>query len=201
MKIEALRLRVKAFRAGTVFFTYNTLGFMGIEKEFSPKKQKPSLLHQVKEVLIVILLVSVFYGIFSRYQKLLGSEKSQGLKYKDMGNLTYPIKSVPMLFPAHTFSFFQEEDVVNRILCKTYGDAKQCTRTEEARCRAKGILTQAYEECMIALYTILKQNTPQFCTNHYNTPDLWMEDLDPSKPAHYERKHQCYFYAGVPKGR
>ena len=38
MKLEAFRLRVKAFRAGTVFFTYNTLGFMGIEKEFSPKK-------------------------------------------------------------------------------------------------------------------------------------------------------------------
>lgn len=124
MKLEAIRLRIKAFRMGTVFFTYNTLGFIGIEKEFSPKKQKPSLLHTTKEYLTVILLVSVIYGIFARYQKLLGSEKSQGLKYKDMSNLTYPIESVPMLFPAHTFSFFQKEDVVNRILCKTYGDAK-----------------------------------------------------------------------------
>lgn len=75
-KLEAIHLRVKAFRMGTVFFGYNTLGFMGIEKEFSPKKQKPSLLHKVKEILVYILLVVVFYGIFARYQKLLGSEKS-----------------------------------------------------------------------------------------------------------------------------
>jgi hypothetical protein len=91
--------------------------------------------------------------------------------------------------------------VVNRILCKTYGDAKQCKLTEEARCRAKGITTQAYEVCMIALYQILKQDTAQFCTNHYNTQGLWEEDLDPAKPFFYERKHQCYAEAGIPKGR
>jgi hypothetical protein len=145
-----------AFRNGTVFFGYNTLGFLGIEKEFSPKNQKPSLLHRTKEYVTMILLFVVFYGIFARYQKLLGSEKTQALKYIDMANLTYPIEYVPMLFPAHTFSFFQQEDVVNRILCKTYADAKQCKITEEARCRAKGVKTQAYEICMVTLYTVLK---------------------------------------------
>jgi len=99
------------------------------------------LLFVTKEYLVYALLIVVFYGIFARYQKLLGSEKSQALKYKDMANLTYPIEYVPMLFPAHTFSFFQKEDVVNRILCKTYADAKQCKITEEARCRAKGVKT------------------------------------------------------------
>jgi hypothetical protein len=66
-KAEALHLRVKNFRMGTVFFTYNTLGFLGIEREFSPKKQKESLLHHAKEYLTYILLVVVLYGIITRY--------------------------------------------------------------------------------------------------------------------------------------
>jgi hypothetical protein len=94
------------FRNGTNFFSYNTLGLLGIEKEFSPKNQKPSLMYYTKLYLFWTLIIVVVYGVFVRYQKLLGSEKSQGLIYKDMASLTYPIEYVPMLFPAHTFSFF-----------------------------------------------------------------------------------------------
>ena len=54
---------------------------------------------------------------------------------------------------------------------------------------------------MVTLMNVLKLHSSQFCDNHYNTPDIWTEDLDPSKPMYYERKHQCYVYAGVPKGR
>ena len=81
----------------------------------------------------------------------------------------------------HQFSFFEKQDVVDRIKCRKYFDEAECKKIEQKRCQAKGLTTIQYEKCMIRLNTILNQNTTQFCTNHYNKLELWTENLSPNK--------------------
>jgi hypothetical protein len=62
----------------------------------------------------ITLVVLIIYN----YISILGSEKSQSLKYKMHSNLTYPIDDIPKLLPAHQFVFIEKESVENRMLCK-----------------------------------------------------------------------------------
>jgi hypothetical protein len=53
----------------------------------------------------------LFGLIIYKYLSILGSEKSQSLKYKMHSDLTYPIKDVPRLLAAHQFMFFKKQEV------------------------------------------------------------------------------------------
>jgi hypothetical protein len=51
--------------------------------------------------------------------------------------------------------FFDKESIENRIKCKVDDNQDECKKIEVRKCLAKGITTQEYEICMIAIYTML----------------------------------------------
>ena len=85
--------------------------------------------------------------------------------------------------------------------CKVANDESECKKIEELRCLAKGQITQAYEKCMINMNTLLQQNATEFCVNHYSTEYLWKDEMNPEYALFHQRKHDCYEFTGVPKGR
>jgi hypothetical protein len=97
---------------------YDTAGFNQFEDEIGTNPKKVvGVLNQVKLILKLLIGITLFGLIVWKYLSILGSEKSQSLKYKMHSNLTYPIKDVPRLLAAHQFVFFQKEELENRILC------------------------------------------------------------------------------------
>ena len=55
------------------------------------------------------------------------------------------------MMPMHHFSFFDSQDINERIRCKVLNDQNVCFEIESKKCRAKGVRTEGYEICMIAL--------------------------------------------------
>ena len=123
------------------------------------------------------------------------------MEYFTRSNLTYNLTDVPKLIPMHQFTFFDKEEVKDRLKCRLYNDLKECKKIATKKCEAKGETRQKYEECMIDLNSRLGQNTTQFCVNHYNRFDIWTEELTPEEVLYYERKHSCFKTSGKPKGR
>jgi hypothetical protein len=101
------------------------------------------------------------------------------LKYYMHTDLQYPLDKVPRLFPAHQFTFISKDEVINRMKCKIANDEAECKKIEKLRCLAKGETTQAFENCMIVMNQKLQQNATEFCVNHYNTPNIWKDEMDP----------------------
>ena len=106
------------------------------------------------------------------------------------------------MLPMHHFSFFDTLEIKDRIRCKIFGDEAQCLNIERKRCQAKGLLTEKYELCMIALDEKQGLNTTEFCVDHYhNQPDLWVDSVSPEFLFYWQRMHNCYLNTGVPYGR
>ena len=101
----------------------------------------------------------------------------------------------------HQFTFFDKEEVKDRLKCRLYNDLKECKNIATKKCKAKGETRQKYEECMIDLNSRLGQNTTQFCVENYAKPIMNTESLNNTLPFHWERLHTCYEKTGVPKGR
>jgi hypothetical protein len=185
-----------------VFFTYDTGNFDQFEDDIgAPPKKSVSTLNKAKFYLKILLFIGIFFGIIKQYIDVLGDEKSQSLKYYMQTDLTYPLEKVPRLFPAHQFAFLSRVDVINRMKCKIANDQTECKKIEKLRCLAKGEITQAYEVCSISMSLKLQQNATEFCVNHYNTPGIWKDEMDPRFVLYHQRKYDCFEISGVPKGR
>ena len=96
-----------------------------------------------------MIAISLFFSIITKYLKILGTEKSQSLKYSYHTELVYPLEDIQKVFPFHHFIFFNKKDVEDRISCKIGNQMKHCKEVEELRCLYKGKSTTAYEECRI----------------------------------------------------
>lgn len=105
------------------------------------------------------------------------------------------------MLAAHQFVFFTKNELEKRILCKVYDDQNECKEIEVLKCDAKGNTTEPFEQCVIELNTKLRQNTTEFCIDHYAKDEMKLDSLDPSMPYYWERLHGCYNRAGVPRGR
>jgi hypothetical protein len=111
------------------------------------------------------------------------------------------LTDVPKMLPLHHFSYFETDDIFNRMKCDLYGDstpegATQCLLYEKRKCLSKGETTQAYESCMIDLYNKKSINSTLFCENHYKDFSLWEDKLNPSYSLYWQKKHFCYFTSG-----
>ena len=108
--------------------------------------------HQKKAILlffsVVIPAVLVTTGIFLNN---LGEEKSQNLEYFRPTFLEFNLTEVPRMIPMHHFSFFDTQEIQDRIRCKIFEDKFHCLNIERKRCLSKGIMTEKYELCMIDL--------------------------------------------------
>ena len=152
-------------------------------------------------MLKIFIGIVLFGSLLAKYLSILGSEKSQSLKYKLHTNLTYPIGDVPRLLAAHQLIFFGKEEIQDRIKCKVYNSQDECKEIEVLKCTAKGNTTELFEDCMISFNSKLRLNTTEFCVNHYAKPEMKIDSLDPSMPYYWERLHGCYAKSGIPKGR
>ena len=90
------------------------------EAEKLEEKKACSYQKAIKLIITAILFVGVFFGVVKDYIDLIGKEKSQKLTYYDKTNLTYDIFDIPYKVPAHHFTFFNKEEVTNRMRCKLY---------------------------------------------------------------------------------
>ena len=190
------------FQKGIVFFTYQTENFDQFEDDIgSPPKKNVSLLNRAKFFLKILLGIAIFFSIIKQYIDVLGTEKSQSLKYLMHTDMTYDMELLPRLLPAHQFTYITKRDAENRLKCKVGNDEAECKKIENLRCLAKGETTQNYENCMIRINQLLQQNATEFCVNHYNKPDLWKDEMDPKYALYHQRKHDCYEFSGVPKGK
>lgn len=90
------------------------------EAEKLEEKKACSYQKAIKTIITALLFVGVFFGVVKDYIDLIGKEKSQKLTYYDKTNLTYDIFDIPYKVPAHHFTFFNKEEVTNRMRCKLY---------------------------------------------------------------------------------
>ena len=148
------------------------------------------------------LLVPTGLATFIKFTNNLGQQKSQSLKYFRETFLEYDLSDVPRLIPMHHFSFFDTQEIKDRIRCKIFNDEVQCLNIERKRCLAKGILTEDFELCMIDLDQLQGLNTTEFCVDHYeNNPDIWTEAYSPDFVFYWQRLHNCYQNTGIEPGR
>lgn len=201
-KIKTGGKKFYEFQKGIVFFTYQTENFDQFEDDIgTPPKKNVSLLNRSKFFLKILLGIAIFFSIIKQYIDVLGTEKSQSLKYLMHTDLTYDMELLPRLLPAHQFTYISKSEVESRLKCKVANNEAECKKIENLRCLAKGQITQNYEKCMININQLLQQNATEFCVNHYNSLDLWKDEMDPKYALYHQRKHDCYEFSGVPKGK
>jgi hypothetical protein len=82
---------------------------------------------KVLKYLSVILLINTYLNI-------LGTEKSQELKYISSLEFKYTLKDLPRLLAMHEFITVETEAVKNRMRCLVYNDPVQCQVIEESKC-------------------------------------------------------------------
>ena len=185
-RARKLLFKVLDFKKGAKFFTYETEGFEQFEDDLGqPAKKNVSWFNKGKIILQVLIAICLFILILYNYLQILGSEKSQSLKYTMHSNLSYPLDQVPRLLPAHQFIFIEQESVEKRMECKIYDNQDECQKIEELRCNAKGTTTEAFEVCMINLNNLLSLNATQFCVDHYAKEEMKVDSLDPSMPWYW----------------
>lgn len=114
-----------------------------------------SFFDNAKLGITILIAISLFFGIIINFLEILGTEKSQSLTYSYHSDLAYPLENLQTLYPFHQFTFFEKEDIEDRIACKEQNQMKECKKIEEKRCEYKGLNTTAYETCRIRIYNIM----------------------------------------------
>jgi hypothetical protein len=61
-----------------------------------------------KQIYLGIMFVILSFGLIVEYVMILGTEKTQTLKYKFYTNMDYNTTDIPRLFPMHEFAFFEK---------------------------------------------------------------------------------------------
>lgn len=95
-------LTVLKFAKGAKFFTTDTAGFEQFDTDLGQSaKKNTGYFNHGKLFLQILIAIALLLMILYNYLSILGSEKSQSLKYTMHSNLSYPIEDVPKLLPAH----------------------------------------------------------------------------------------------------
>lgn len=81
-----------------------------------------------------IILCAIFY----QYLKTLGTEKDSSLAYQSYSYLEYDIADIPRILPLHHLSYFQTDDILNRMKCNIYKDEKECLLYNKKKCLTLG---------------------------------------------------------------
>jgi hypothetical protein len=154
-----------------------------------------------KQIYLAIMIVLLGAGVIIEYVLILGTEKTQSLKYKYYTFLDYNTTDVPRLFPMHEFAYFEKQSVIDRMKCKVDDVEEECYRIEDTRCNLYPVMSEAHEICNLNLYERLEWNTTQFCEEHYGKLEIWTGTLNPKFPLYYDRKYACLERAGTAKGK
>ena len=147
------------------------------------------------------MFVLLGIGLIVEYVMILGTEKTQTLKYKYHTFLDYNTTEIPRLFPMHQFAYFEKQSVIDRMKCKVADVEEECFNIESTRCDLYPVTTEKFERCNLALYQKLEWNQTQYCHDHYNNLEIWTNTLNPKFPLYWERKYDCLEKAGQPKGK
>ena len=132
---------------------------------------------------------------------MLGTEKTQAIEATARLNLTFNASNTKQLFPMHQFSFFDKKELHNKMACKLKEDAAECHNDNERRCISKGITTKEYHKCIIKLLKKERQNSTQFCYDHYNEMQLWQDEVKHGTLLYYQMKYECLKMSGKKHGR
>lgn len=89
-----------------------------VEREIGKVPKKASFYDNAKIVITILALVGLFIGIILNYIEVLGTEKSQGITYEFLSNMTYDASELPNLIPFHQYTFFDKSEIEDRIKCK-----------------------------------------------------------------------------------
>lgn len=103
----------------------------------------------------MICLLPAIIATYSEILEQLGKIKSLTLRYFKLSKLVYDIEEVPELLPVHYFTFFDANEIKDRIRCvyqsNTELGMRQCMKKNMKACKAKGLTTLEYEQCVISL--------------------------------------------------
>ena len=171
------------------FFDNNKELDIGIK---SKKKSTYQVIHQYLMKFLKVLAVSI---IIKAYIDVLGTEKSQQVKYKASLIYKYDYSDLPRLLPVHQFISIDTQALKSRLSCLIYKDPLSCLSLEQSKCNFLDLRSEQYELCMIRLDTL------DFCSTHYRNSSLWTDTLSPSYLQYYLRLHNCYDLSGVPRGQ
>jgi hypothetical protein len=83
---------------------------------------KQNYFSRVKGTIMTFATYAAILWIIYSYLNILGTEKSQEVKYISSLSFNYNVSLIPKLLPMHQFMSFKTEDIRNRILCVVYND-------------------------------------------------------------------------------